>query len=558
MTVSPDARTPSASVHALSGSTPPGDVRPVQPFGIATAAAAVAELPDTFAPLGVVASDVVTGLAARRAAPAHPDAEVIDLAGRVKALVSRELRLVLRTIEIEDAVMQDLPPRPERVEGTLRIVSDRTVDDDGTSVMTIREPAGWAAAFRTNREAYEAALGQRKRHEQAEEDRCGLPRWMKLRERATCRLERWGLQLAAMGPITQAGLAAKAAASVAVAEGDELPDGWHQALAISLGRDTVRINGAEADERAEQDQQADGELLALGHLWEQRVEIHHMADEAMMASWCRFLAIVPAVPEELFVSDQEYRRVRPYTSEHVTMKRRWYGNSDSIEMLRQGYPKDLGEERRERILAAYDAWINGTEAAHREAGTRETEAAETAANSEMTLARSAIMFAPARTLAGLQLKACVARQGLGDSLVMEAVERKLAKAQKSGDHLDETAMAVLLDVVRLLDAGAMPASNLRPAPLAPLEFPAGRYPAGTSRDVVETYRTFLEMELRFLNHEVYGQTEGRLHFWLDNPAGSFHGGGEPMPSSRAAAVLSLLGLMPGAADAVPLPAASAA
>ncbi len=210
MTVSPDARTPSASVHALSGSTPPGTARPVQPFGVATAAAAVAELPDTFAPPGAVASDVVIGLAARRAAPAHPDAAVIDLAGRVEALVSRELRLVLRTVEIEDAVMKGMPPRPERVEGTLRIASDRTVDDDGTSVMTIREPAGWAAEFRTNQDAHEAALAQRKRHEQAEEDRRGLPRWNKLRERTTCRLERWGLQLTAMQPTTQAGLAAKA------------------------------------------------------------------------------------------------------------------------------------------------------------------------------------------------------------------------------------------------------------------------------------------------------------------------------------------------------------
>ena len=145
----------------------------------------------------------------------------------------------------------------------LRIVSDRSVDEDGTRVTTVREPAGWSAESRTNQEAHEAALAERERHEQAEEVRRGLPRWMKLRERATCRLERWGLQLAAMEPTTRAGLAAKAAASKAVIEDDVLPDEWRQKLAASLSRDALRIIGAEAAARAEQDRQADGELFHL-------------------------------------------------------------------------------------------------------------------------------------------------------------------------------------------------------------------------------------------------------------------------------------------------------
>ena len=57
------------------------------------------------------------------------------------------------------------------------------------------------------------------------------------------------------------------------------------------------------------------------------------------------------------------------------------------------------------------------------------------------------------------------------------------------------------------------------------------------------YATCLEMERQLLNWERAGghgatfkALEGTL--WLDNPAGSFQGGDEPLPSTRAAVVLS--------------------
>ncbi len=268
--------------------------------------------------------------------------------------------------------------------------------------------------------------------------------------------------------------------------------------------------------------------------------------------------MLPELPEALrfrAVTDDTY--VGSYQNIHQP-----YGYTDpkKIEQLRAGIAS-VHQSRADEIVVAYDAWTAACDAARQAVGLPEAEDTWNRTRDAEVALRRRIVGTPAANAEDLRLKAEVAVWCFG---TMADVEGDLAQAMREGFCGDTTAStAVLLDVVRLLDADAMPAaavptSNLRPVSLSRLAFPAGLYPAGTSREEIKTYRTFLEMELRFLNHEVYGQTEGRLHFWLDNPAGSFHGGGEPQPSTRARAVLSLLGLMPGTADAVPLPAASAA
>ena len=73
------------NLRELSGSSPPPDA----PWAFEPVADAANE-GDTFMPLGGVASDVVDGLAARRAAAAHPDADLIEKAGEFQTLCARE------------------------------------------------------------------------------------------------------------------------------------------------------------------------------------------------------------------------------------------------------------------------------------------------------------------------------------------------------------------------------------------------------------------------------------------------------------------------------------
>lgn len=125
-----------------------------------------------------------------------------------------------------------------------------------------------------------------------------------------------------------------------------------------------------------------------------------------------------------------------------------------------------------------------------------------------------------------------------------SIEDHQADEVGTNDRLVDHLLTSALDVLGPLVRQAAPAmANIRPAPL-PTGIVAGRYPIDASREEIETYRTFLEMELRYLNHEVYGQTQGRLHYWLDNPAARLHGPSQPAASTRALAVLTLLGLMP--------------
>lgn len=194
------------------------------------------------------------------------------------------------------------------------------------------------------------------------------------------------------------------------------------------------------------------------------------------------------------------------------------------------------------------------------------EADEEAGAENRTLRRR-ILAMPARTMDGLLLKARVARWCFMDD--EDEIARHLAGEAKDSAAVGETmAFSILLDLARMVsaEATAMPArgaaSNLRPVPM-PADRSALRLGADAAGDVREWYRSWLYAELRLLNLELDGSPEISA-IRQDNPGAKFHFPRDmgwrdvPKPSTRAAAVLGLLGLMPETADAVPVPAASAA
>ncbi len=300
MTVSLDARTPSATVHALSNSTPPGGGATMQPFGVATAAAAVAELPDTFAPPGAGAADVVAGLAACRATEGHPDAEVIDLAGRVEALAARENKASGWVGTIEDHITFKGPRHPMRRDESPG-ASERNRECSSAELLALlasglrdETTPEWLSDIgeRINRmRIYEAAV-------QAMKDRLDLVRVDKRCRRMFRRLVRWAARLTAMEPVTQVGLKAKAEAQLAVDRAGNF-DNWTAELASSVGRDAVRIIAAEAEVRWREAQDADGELLSLIARHAPAMKAWDDADEAQAPFSEAWSAACPSRPHAL-------------------------------------------------------------------------------------------------------------------------------------------------------------------------------------------------------------------------------------------------------------------
>ena len=70
-----------------------------------------------------------------------------------------------------------------------------------------------------------------------------------------------------------------------------------------------------------------------------------------------------------------------------------------------------------------------------------------------------------------------------------------------------------------------------------------------TEDLLWNYREWLQMELQFLTYEMGPRTPERfevnvadaMRWRSDNPAGRFHSPETPLPSSRAAVVLSAVG-----------------
>ena len=351
------------------------------------------------------------------------------------------------------------------------------------------------------------------------------------------RLCRWLDHLTPMEPTTMAGLAAKAEASLAVRDGDRF-DHHSETIARAVQNDAVRLAAADA----RRDAGPSPELAGLVAAWRDADKVACAADDRREQIVETLL--LPEPPETLrFCADTDESYIGSYQNH-----RQPYGYTDrkQIDRLRAGVAAAC-QARADEIVAAFDAWTDACDAARQAAGLFEAEDAWTRTrNAEATLRRR-IVAIPAANAEDLRLKAELAVWCYG---TMADVEGELAQAARAGHCGDaEASTAVLLDVVRLANAGALPTTvlpepSLRPVPLAPIEFPTGRYPAGASREEIETYRTFLAMELRYLDHEIYGRHEGPLHLWLDNPASRLHGAGEPAASSRAAAVLALLGLTP--------------
>lgn len=454
MTDSHDARTPSASVHALSGSTPPGPGTTMQPFGVAATPAAVAEMPDPFTPLGTVASSVVAGLADRRAALAQADAEVIDLATRVTSLAERESRIWGRRSQIEDAVFRALPPQPTRPEMQGGVTSTDT-SVDGVRTVAVTTPAGWDEEHRAREAAYEAAVAERDGQEAEIAARLGLPRLEKLAERASRRLDRWGLRLAETVPQTQAGLRAKAAASTVMNErGSSLDPCW-QALAHSVSADALRLISAEAD------------------------AIEAACADPFSAYHLEIVGIQEALTASTVKEDDD------------RLMKRW-GEIDQEALVRR--PKTLSGA------------LGALEYARREHHQFNVEASQ-------------------------DLKCEVDPTNL---IVL---------------HLLDGA----LEVMRRSFGASAAAGDLRSVPLA-AGFASILCSPEASRDVAETYRSWLYGELRMLNLELDGDAAISA-VRQDNPGAAFHFPADgyrtavPKPSTRADAVLGLLGLMPSVGDA---------
>ena len=507
------ATTTSASVHTLTGSSRPGAVPPFAPIATTTTTL----LPSS-----------MQGAAA--------DAALIDLAGRVKALAHRDHRVWDRLSAIEDAVDEALPPSPRRPVPPVRGTITET-NVDGVHTTTFSTPNAPDAAHQAAVSAYEAAVAELARQDVEAKARLGHPFWEKLSRRTFRRLVRWTEQLTLLEPLSQAGLAAKASALLAVQETGNL-DRWVTNLAVAVSRDAVRIATALAVESA-----SDAELLALAPAWEASCVRCDAAGDAYDKATDRLHAI--SIPEALFRTDRDHRLMGLYGSVHPASGRRWFGDPMSIEALRQGCPAAAGEDRLSEIVQAYDEWQAEKRTAEVSTGYVAARALDEEAVEENWRLRRKILGLPARTMEGVTLKFRVATWCYGS---VGDLEREFQATPTAELATAETAsMSVLLDLARMVSAGPVAAAtpempSLRPASLP--TYPGPRYPEAVSPEMVESYRTFLEMELRFLNHEVYGPVNGRLHYWLNNPAGAFHSGSEPLPSSRAEAVLGLLGLKP--------------
>ncbi len=415
------ATTTSASVHALTGSSRPGAVPAFAPFATA--------------PIIPIAVPQV-------------DAEVIDLSERVTALAVREDRLTLRHSMVDDeieAICPRLPALPERP-GTAAF-KEQTVDGIVVQVCTIKTSAQALVAYQNAMAARSVQVGEIEAFVAEERRRHGLPMLEKLRRRMYRRLTRWSDRLTALQPQSSAGVKAKAEASLTIQrlgnEGD-----WVSNLVTSVSADALRYICAEADARAEQDRQADGELLALGRAWEASAARCRATTAAYEEASQRLDAIGIETPDVLYRTNRDHKLLGPYGSE-LPSGRRWYGDRASIDALRLGYPGAVGEQRRFEIVEAYDRWQAEKQAAEQSTGYAAAHAADEAAGKENYALRRKILAMPARTMDGVLLKARVARWCFLDD--EDAIAQHLAdEAKDSAASGEAMAFSILLDLARML------------------------------------------------------------------------------------------------------------
>lgn len=418
--------TTSASVHALTGSSRPGAVPPFAP--IATAPAIPVTVPDA-------------------------DAEVIDLAERVTALAPRECRVAAGLARREDAVQKGTPtlspvPQPaRRVEVT-------TSETEGWYHTTHSYPTTPDEEHAAAMKVWNAEVSAQKRAKAALKARLRVPQWEALSSRTSGRLVRWAWKLTSLRPKTEAGLKAKAAASVAVLR-THASDTWATALHASVSRDALRIIGAEAAARYEEDQQRDGELLALGRAWEEscgRYERACATDDALKNA----LDLI-APPEALFNRPEETGKLGPYPNKHFSSGRYWYGEAGTIDTLRRMAQSGRPDARRDEILSAYDRWKADLAAENERSGFTAAQAELKAACDENADLRARICLTPARTQDGVDLKLRVILwlhddlDTLADGMRVENVDHP--------EFSENIALSLVLDLVRQREGEALSASH---------------------------------------------------------------------------------------------------
>lgn len=404
------------------------------------------------------------------------DAEMIDLATRVEVLAERDHRAHARLAQVLDRIAEGVGFAPKQPE---------------------------------------AALGEH----------LGLLALDRRVGRMFRRLVRWSKRLTATAPLTSAGLAAKAAASIAITDGGNY-DEWTTDLANAVSRDAVRIA------TAKREPQDDAFLLSLIAQHASALAEWDAADDASNAPRDAYFSVVPPRPRALYWSAND--PTRPETRVQVPDARgSWHyvydevdvdrlrhrpatrvvehrspadWNSDDTVVRREIVPDDAGETRRSQIIVVYDGW--------------EAEKAALRDSTGLTIAND-LVEATAEVVNDLE-----------DTILRE-VPNTLSGLQAKARWIARRPKPATLGIHLLRDLCSMPAAEVAaPVHITP------------SRDVIETYRTFLDSEFRWLNWETHRSPEAIGGIFLDNPAGRLHGGDGPPPSSRATVVLTLLGLMP--------------
>ena len=512
--------TPASRVHRLTGSSSPG--AGTHDRLRASHAAGIRSQPQP----GAV--DEQRSAVDRLARLHGLDAEVIQLADGTSALALRERRLWGRRSDIEDAVAAAMPPKPVRAAMQARMSVDETVVD-GVHTIAVTESAGWAAEQRAVQAAHTAALAEHERLEAEIGARLGLPLADKLTRRASARLSRWGRRLAGTPPRTYAGLRAKAAVQNAISEDGAFFDPWLQTLAAAVGADAIRLIEAEAEERFEDDRTRDGELFSLIAQHAPLMAEWDDIDEAWKAPQNAYSVAEPPRPLALYWGALDHTDI-PKHREKVPGRNSYhllYEQSD-IDAMREGetpcglylshpdkkipgpvsqwLPDPRAVARKAEILIAWDAW---------------------------TKAKAELRDSTGLTALGDRIAGVAARVDVVEDAISNYQPQTFEGLQAKARWIVSTPCPNVWAEHLMRDLCRMPPVSVAP----PLQ-------AVPSREVVETYRAFLDLELRFLNWETHRSAHAVGGIFLNNPVNGMHGGDGPPPSSRAATVLTTLGLMP--------------